>query len=421
MSTQPVGEACHAQQHDRQHGVVAQRTPVQQQRIGGFVDEEAGGRHQKEAPQRPPEWSAAVAESPAAMACVREAEGHQPASHIASQRLPTGPAHDDHHHGPVHQRGGAADRDEPVDATALGEPLLQTDVRHGESHDSRRRFLCIAVDDYGLHAGINQAALLLAAGGRVQAIGCMVGGAAWSRWSRALVHLDRHHAAGHGVDLGLHLDLTETAAGPFGARPLWRLMLDCWSHRIDRPQLRAEIRRQLDAFEHAIGRPPDYVDGHQHVHQFPAVRSELIDELRSRHGNRRPWLRSTRRPVSTDGGPFGLKSRLIEALGSRALAAAARNTGFGQNRRLLGVHDFSADAQAYAIHLHRWLADADTADLLMCHPSLAFDGSDPIIQARLAEFEVLSGDGFGRWLVDAGIVLRPMSRILAGDAIRHPR
>ncbi|MDQ2778625.1 MAG: ChbG/HpnK family deacetylase [Pseudomonadota bacterium] len=283
------------------------------------------------------------------------------------------------------------------------------------------RALCIALDDYGLHTGINQAALQLAAAGRVQAIGCMVGGPAWPQGSPALVELDQAHPGSRGVDLGLHLDLTECPGAVFGARPLWRLMLQCWSHKIDRSRLRAEIRRQLDAFEQAIGRPPDYVDGHQHVHQFPVVRSELVAELAQRSSQHRPWLRSTLRPAASRGAGIGVKPRLIEALGARALATTARYAGFVQNHALLGVHDFRADANVYAASLRRWLGEAADADLLMCHPSLDFDGADPILPARLAEFEVLSGADFGRWLAEAGIALQPMSRILAAPTINPLR
>lgn len=339
---------------------------------------------------------------------------------LGARRKPAGAPHQthhDHHDHTVNQRSNASGRNEPMDAAPSSESVRNEVQVHGSNSNSLPRAICIAVDDYGLHPGINQAALLLAAAGRAQAIGCMVGGAAWSQWSRELVELDRDRWQVGGVDLGLHLDLTETPGGSFAARPLWRLIFDCWSGRIDRPPLRAEIRRQLDAFEQALGRPPDYVDGHQHVHQFPVVRDELIEELCRRHGSNRPWLRSTIRPASIPGTSFRLKSHLIEALGGHKMAGAAQQKGLSCNHTLLGVHAFSADAETYAAYLRGWLAQAGTADLLMCHPSLFFNGHDPIIKARLAEFEVLSGAGFERWLIDAGIVLRSMSRMLEAGPV----
>ncbi len=424
MSTQPKGETGHADQHEGQHHVVTQPAPMNQQRIGGLIDQEAAGRDNKEAPQRSADGDALAAESPAAMAAIRKPEGHQPAEHVGHRRAPVGEADQGHDHAPVHQRSQAADGDEPVQAAAaIG---LQGHKRwaHGQTDDSPKRSICIAVDDYGLHPGINQAALLLAEAGRAQAIGCMVGGSAWASWCRALMDVNHRAPAVRRIDLGLHLDLTETAAATFGARPLWQLMVECWSRCIDRRPLRAEIRRQLDVFEQTLGRAPDYVDGHQHVHQFPVVRSELMSELQGRYGSRstRPWLRSTRQAASSQrrfvgGLKDGLKASLIETLGAHALALAAQRGGFLQNRALLGVYDFRADAAAYAAHLRVWLRQAETADLLMCHPSLPSDGGDPLRGARVAEFEVLSSAALGSWLTAEGVVLRPLSWILASAGV----
>ena len=43
-----------------------------------------------------------------------------------------------------------------------------------------------------------------------------------------------------------------------------------------RPKLlTAEITRQFEAFAAAFGRPPDFVDGHHHVHLFPQIRDAV--------------------------------------------------------------------------------------------------------------------------------------------------
>ena len=38
-----------------------------------------------------------------------------------------------------------------------------------------------------------------------------------------------------------------------------------------------EVRAQFEAFADAFGRPPDFVDGHQHVHLFPQVREAVLE------------------------------------------------------------------------------------------------------------------------------------------------
>jgi hypothetical protein len=58
-------------------------------------------------------------------------------------------------------------------------------LEHQTANGGGQRAICIAADDFGLHSGINRAVLQLADQGTVNAIGCMVGTAAWpagSRW-----------------------------------------------------------------------------------------------------------------------------------------------------------------------------------------------------------------------------------------------
>lgn len=245
--------------------------------------------------------------------------------------------------------------------------------------------------------------------GRAQALGCMVGGGSFARMAPSLRAIERSAA-----DIGLHLDLTERPLPPAAPRCLRNLVAVACLRVLDRRAVRAQIRAQLDAFEQAIGRAPDFVDGHQHVHQLPIVRRELLEELLRRGGASRPWLRH-----SAGGG--GVKERVIAALGARGLAAQARKAGFAQNHALLGVYDFTGAAARYRQRLARWLQRCVSGDLLMCHPSAPFDGRDTILAARRAEFEVLGSDDFGTMLQQAGIALAPMSAILADPPARQPQ
>lgn len=272
------------------------------------------------------------------------------------------------------------------------------------------RRLCIAIDDVGLHEGIASAVECLVGLGRAQALACMVGGEAWPQAAALLRRLDPD-----AVDIGLHLDLSERPLPAEAARSLPMLVVASHLHALGRRGLRMQIHAQLDAFEQALGRSPDFVDGHQHVHQLPTVRRELLDELARRSSATRPWLRRTTAPSGSR-----LKARLISALGSNALRSLARERGFGQNRHLLGVYDFRGGASRYREMLHRWLRAATDGDLLMCHPSAAFAGPDSIIAARVAEFAVFSGDAFAEMLDEQQMQLQPMSRILRSARAASP-
>jgi len=75
-------------------------------------------------------------------------------------------------------------------------PLMQEAndlTRAHRLHDggmaSRRRCVCVCVDDFGLHSGINAAVLDLSQRKRIGATGCMVDGPAWASGAAALRQL----------------------------------------------------------------------------------------------------------------------------------------------------------------------------------------------------------------------------------------
>ncbi len=264
------------------------------------------------------------------------------------------------------------------------------------------RTLAVCVDDYGLHDGINTAVLDLALNGRITATSCMVGAPAWKGGLQALRRLRDDGR----IDIGLHLDLTEH---PFDAgcrQPLRSLILLAGARRIDHQRLRTEIRAQFEAFEYAMGSPPDHVDGHQHIHQLPGVRDLLMEVLMQRDAAVRPWLRSTRRPAGP-GLPINgrFKPWVIERLGGAAFDRLARDHVFRQNHHLLGVYDFARAALPYRQRLEAWLAIAQDGDLLMCHPSAGAADVDAISAARLNEYQTLSGPALPGLLAHAGVRL----------------
>jgi predicted glycoside hydrolase/deacetylase ChbG (UPF0249 family) len=265
------------------------------------------------------------------------------------------------------------------------------------------RRLAVCVDDFGLGEGVNQAVLALARLGRISATSCMVGAARFPPGVPALREL-----APATLDVGLHLDLTEAPGDARLRLPLQKWIVLSHLRLLPRAALRREIDGQLDAFERAFGRPPAHVDGHEHVHQLPGVRQELVAALEARYRDRRPWLRNTRRPR---GARLDRKAWIIEAVGAAGLARLARARGFGQNGHLVGVYDFRGNAERYLALLGGWLRAARDGDLLMCHPAtqLVAGATGP---ARLWEYEVLAGPAFGALLAREGF---QVARIKSAD------
>lgn len=287
------------------------------------------------------------------------------------------------------------------------------------------RHVAVCVDDFGLHDGVNQAVVELLALRRISAVSCLVDGPAWRRGVPSLQHAIG--AADHAVaDVGLHLNFTETldkaAQSQDVVLPLGTLIQACYLRRFDVARLVRQIERQWDAFEAAWGCPPDFIDGHQHVHQLPQIRDALLQVLarRMQRGGTKPWVRQCCSPgwravlagisvVDT------LKAAVIATLGARVIGRGVAKLGLPHSQRLLGVYPFDADAAGYMRRWQAWLKLVQpSGDLIMCHPAApmaqAPEWPDVIGPSRHMEHAVLGSAAFGQLLQAQGIVVRRFGR-----------
>jgi predicted glycoside hydrolase/deacetylase ChbG (UPF0249 family) len=271
-----------------------------------------------------------------------------------------------------------------------------------QQHPAYRR-IAVCVDDFGMHEGINLAALDLARRGRVSSISCLVDGPAWQAGSNAL------KASGLEVEIGLHLNFTERFGQPYDAVPLSRLILLAYARQLDRAALKWEIERQLEKFVSFMGRMPDFLDGHQHVHQLPLIREALIECLDKRDVSSSLWIRACCPPerLGESALPYAirLKSRLIGWLGAHAVKRLAAQHGHSQNRHLLGVYGFDGLAGDYLDLMQSWLQSAADGDVLMCHPSVPGPWNDAILESRSQEYDVLASQAFHEMLDQTGLMI----------------
>jgi predicted glycoside hydrolase/deacetylase ChbG (UPF0249 family) len=270
-----------------------------------------------------------------------------------------------------------------------------------ESTLYRHRPLVLCADDYGLTPGISAGIRELLSLGRVSATSCLVISPFWKVESPALRNLDPN------ADIGLHIALTEftpLARMPFLA-PTGRLpspgslLTRAHSGQLDADEISQEIARQIDAFSQAMGRPPDYIDGHHHVHHFPVVRDALLRQF----PRRLPASTSVRisyEPLRTIWwrGIARLRAAMISA-GARSLRRSLNAAGIHCNRRFSGVRDFREDAP-YCDLFRRFIRSDCLGELqglaIMCHPGYRDRGPslDNQMDAREAEIAYFSGNEF---------------------------
>ena len=262
--------------------------------------------------------------------------------------------------------------------------------------------LVLCADDFAVHGEASRGIAELAQQGRLSATSAMVLSKRWTQDAALLQDLRGH------IDVGLHLDWTSEFALAAGhglslSAAMLKAALGGFGRGAAMARTREVIERQLDAFETRWKAPPDHVDGHQHVQQFAGIREALVQALARRYGlsGAKPYLRISRAP----GSAADAKSRIIAAMGARALETLATRAGLPCAPALLGVYVFSGDAQRYARLMEGWLAQAPAHSIIMCHAAQAAASADAIGAARAREFAYLGSAAFDAALARAGVQL----------------
>ena len=259
--------------------------------------------------------------------------------------------------------------------------------------------IVLCADDYGIAPGVGRAIRDLLDRGRLSATSCMVVSPDFAAEGRLLTpYVGR-------ADIGLHLTLTQD-------RSLGRLMLAAYTRRLDRQEMAAEVDRQIARFSQIVGRPPDFIDGHQHVHLLPGLR-EAVAAAAARNG---AYLRLTDEPISAilRGAISPGKAAFLSLL-SRPLARRAKRLGIAHNHGFRGARNF-AEPGPFGSLFRRMIAQAPAGCLVMCHPGLidaALAGRDPVTQSREAEYRYLLSEEFLADLATAHLRLARLRDALA--------
>src|SRR3569623_1604765 len=146
----------------------------------------------------------------------------------------------------------------------------------------RRLLLC--ADDFAFSPEVSAVIAGLASRGKLNATSCMAIMPGWAEDSALLRDLPDH------VEIGLHLvltgekpltdlgDLTENGTLP----EIAQLARRAARGEVPLAAVAREVAAQFDRFLDVQGRPPAFVDGHQHCHALPGVRELVLAETARR-------------------------------------------------------------------------------------------------------------------------------------------
>lgn len=252
--------------------------------------------------------------------------------------------------------------------------------------DFKKIILC--ADDFGLNSGISEGLLKLIGMRRLSAVSCMVNSPDFAVYAQELRRL-----AGQ-VQIGLHFNLTESRLLSNPGRQgfsLPSLLLKTHLRSISAALIEQEFLAQLNYFIKSMGRAPDFIDGHQHVHQFPVIRTTLLKLYAERLKATNAYIRLTYPMISLP--PFRFKTAVLAHTGGKGLNRAVKQLGLAHNQCFAGIYDFSPKADYRAL-FQQWLSLAPENTLIMCHPAEGIDANDVIAHARLNEMAYFSSDAF---------------------------
>jgi predicted glycoside hydrolase/deacetylase ChbG (UPF0249 family) len=290
---------------------------------------------------------------------------------------------------------------------------VATTAEPGTDAGTRRRRLWLCADDYGISPAVSRAIRDLIGHGRLNATSVMVNATGFSATeARALA--EAVSGAGRGAAIGLHFTLT----APFrpasaGYRPmapdgaflgLARTFIMGLHRQLDPAALEAEAESQFAAFQAAFGRPPDFVDGHQHVQVLPQVSDAVLAAMT--RFSPRAWIRQCGRALPPWRGWSDPKGVLLDRL-SAGLRARCAKAGVATNPAFAGTYDFRR-ARDYDALFGAFLQGLPDGGVVMCHPGFVdaeLERIDDFTAMREREHAFFAGDRFPTLLAACGMEL----------------
>lgn len=299
-------------------------------------------------------------------------------------------------------RPAAAAGPAPAESAAESETVLDT---------SMLRPIWLCADDYGMSHGVNAAIRDLVVRGRLNAVSVMVVGPALSRSeARSLSILN---TGTRRMAIGLHLTLTApfrplvqnytpTRDGEF--LPLRDTFRAAFMRKLKEEKLAVEVAAQMKAFVAAMGRAPDFVDGHQHVHLLPQVRNAMLMVVRQ--AAPQAWIRQCGRPAAGMRRFADRKGLVLDVL-SRKMRKLAAKVGLQTNAAFAGTYNFDSRADFTKL-FPAFVRNMPANGLVMCHPGYVdseLQRLDSLTDLREKEHAYLGSDAFPGVLRAAGVTL----------------
>lgn len=216
-----------------------------------------------------------------------------------------------------------------------------------------------------------------------------------------------------GVDVGLHLVLTESAplgehrfqdglVAKNGMLPNLKILATkAYLGMLKQSAVEVEIMAQIEKFKSIFGRVPDFIDGHQHVQQLPVVREAIVSSVKA--FNDIGYVRIANLPnrwIWDSAQFFSYRTafdNLALAIPGRHSAVLFSKNMIKHNRYLLGYYRHTPDMQFKAVFENYLSLSPATNDIFFCHPGNSDEHLrkvDRLVDSRKDNLEFLLSSEF---------------------------
>ncbi len=268
--------------------------------------------------------------------------------------------------------------------------------------------MILCADDFGISESVNEAILELLEVKRLTAVSCMVN----DIQNKDHFHSLKKHSG--RIDIGLHFVLTESRRSVTAKKnscitdykgnffSFSNLLIKSFFGKIEEEFVEKELQAQIDIFRSIFNKDPDFIDGHQHIHQFPVIYNVVITKAKT---TSLKYIRIANIPftwpskISFIQNPSIYLGNLVIGAMAHQLRKAVLLHGIGFNSYLLGHYPYNSNVAFSDIFKLYILTSPGPRDLFYCHPGKlqgVGKAKDVIADARLDCFNFLNSDEFAK-------------------------
>jgi predicted glycoside hydrolase/deacetylase ChbG (UPF0249 family) len=268
-------------------------------------------------------------------------------------------------------------------------------MRVEQNLSNKKLGIIICADDFGISPQVNNAIIKLLELKKISAVSCLVTGRGWHDSANVLGRFR------DDVDIGLHLSYHEMSFN--------KVLRLAYLGRLDREKIFSGFKTQLDCFFKELGRFPDFIDGHQHIHQLPIMRLALMDLINTMRVDKIYIRNSSVSLNDIFSRKISILKNILIAIPGMSLKRYLSKMHICTNNDLLGIYDYDVNNNPDEIFETFLKTVKHPNTILMVHPSYGNERDNVTNSCfenkRKEEMRFLDSDKYKNTLEEYGLYL----------------